>query len=93
MLGKCDWLTPGNRILITRKDKDVLTTLEQDPLIYKVDEMDQYEACELFSLYAFQTNEPEEVYLQLSKQFINYANSLPLTLKIIGFDLRRKKFM
>lgn len=52
--------------------------------------MDQYEACELFSLYAFQTNEPEEAYLQLSKQFINYANGLPLALKIIGFDLRRK---
>ena len=67
LLGKCDWLTPGSRILITTRDKDVLTILEQDPLIYMVDEMDQYEACELFSLYAFQTNEPEEVYLQLSK--------------------------
>ncbi|KAK9987696.1 hypothetical protein SO802_027935 [Lithocarpus litseifolius] len=90
LLGKCDWLTPGSRILITTRDKDVLTTLEQDPLIYKVDEMDQYEACELFSLYAFQTNEPEKAYLQLSKQFINYANGLPLALKIIGSDLRRK---
>ena len=60
-LGKCDWLTPRSRILITTRDKDVLTTLEQDPLIYKVDEMDQYEACELFSLYAFQKNEPRKL--------------------------------
>ncbi|XP_050263108.1 TMV resistance protein N-like [Quercus robur] len=90
LLGKCDWLAPGSRILITTRDKHVLTTLEQYTLIYKVDEMDQYEACELFSLYAFQTNEPEEAYLQLSNQFINYANGLPLALEIIGSDLRRR---
>ncbi|XP_065619771.1 disease resistance-like protein DSC1 [Quercus suber] len=52
--------------------------------------MDQYEACELFSLYAFQKNEPEEAYLQLTNQIINYANGLPLALKIIGSDLRKK---
>ncbi|XP_050263122.1 disease resistance protein RPV1-like [Quercus robur] len=90
LLGKCDWLAPGSRILITTRDKHVLTTLEIDSLIYKVDEMDRYEACELFSLYAFQTNEPKESYLQLTQQFINYANGLPLALKIIGSDLRSK---
>ena len=68
----------------------MLTILEQDPLIYMVDEMDQYEACELFSLYAFQKNEPEKAYLQLTNQIINYANGLPLALKIIGSDLRGK---
>ena len=90
LLGKCDWLAPGSRILITTRDKHVLTTLEIDSLIYKVDEMDRYEACEIFSLYAFQTNEPKESYLQLTQQFINYANGLPLALKIIGSDLRSK---
>ena len=90
LLGKCDWFAPGSRILITTRDKHVLTTLEQDTLIYEVDEMSPYEACELFSLYAFQTNEPEEAYLQLTRQIINYANGLPLALKIIGSDLRRK---
>ncbi|KAK4562172.1 hypothetical protein RGQ29_004870 [Quercus rubra] len=77
LLGKCDWFAPGSRILITTRDKHV-------------DEMGPYEACELFSLYAFQTNEPEEAYLQLTRQIINYANGLPLALKIIGSDLRRK---
>ena len=28
--------------------------------------------------------------MQLSKQFINYANGLPLALKIIGFDLYQR---
>ncbi|XP_075675213.1 disease resistance protein RUN1-like [Castanea sativa] len=32
----------------------------------------------------------KEAYLQLSKQFINYTDGLPLALKIIGSDLRRK---
>ncbi|XP_050260080.1 TMV resistance protein N-like [Quercus robur] len=90
LLGDCDWLAPGSRILITARDKDVLNTLKPYPKIYMVDQLDEYEASELFSLYAFQTNEPEEAYLQLSKQFINYADGLPLALKIIGSDLRGK---
>ncbi|XP_050263117.1 disease resistance protein RUN1-like [Quercus robur] len=90
LLEKCDWLASGSRILITTRDKNVLKTLKQDPLIYMVDELDEYEACELFSLYAFQTNEPEEAYFQLTKQIINYVNGLPLALEIIGSDLRGK---
>ena len=61
------------------------------PKIYTVDKLDEYEACKLFSLYAFQPNEPEEAYLQLTKQIINYANGLPLALEIIGSDLHGKR--
>nr|XP_023887480.1 TMV resistance protein N-like [Quercus suber]XP_023912233.1 TMV resistance protein N-like [Quercus suber] len=92
LLGKCNWLAPGSRILITTRDKDVLTTLVKDSLIYKVVGMNQHEALELFSLYAFQKIEPEDGYLQLSEQIIDYANGLPLALKIIGSDLYRKDF-
>ena len=90
LLENCDWLAPGSVILITTRDKDVLQILKQDPLIHMVDELDEYEACELFSLYAFQSNEPEEAYFQLTKQIINYLNGLPLALEIIGSDLRGK---
>ena len=90
LLGKCNWLAPGSRILITTRDKDVLTTLVPDSLIYKVVGMNQHEARKLFSLYAFQKIEPKDGYLQLSKQIIDYANGLPLALKIIGSDLYRK---
>ena len=89
LLGDCDWLALGSRILITARDKDVLNTLK--PKIYMVDKLDEYEACELFSLYAFQPNEPEEAYLQLTKQIINYANGLPLALEIVGSDLHGKR--
>ena len=65
----------------------MLNTLEKDPLVYEVGQMDRHEALELFSLHASQTKEPELSFLQLAKQIIDYANGLPLALWIISFDL------
>ncbi|KAK4592213.1 hypothetical protein RGQ29_016644 [Quercus rubra] len=87
-LGKCDWLANGSRVIITTRDKHVLTTLENDPLIYNVVDLDRHEALQLFSKYAFNKKEPEADYLQLTNQFICYANGLPLALQIIGSGLR-----
>ncbi|XP_050260330.1 disease resistance protein RPV1-like isoform X2 [Quercus robur] len=87
-LGKCDWLANGSRVIITTRDKHVLTTLGNDPLIYKVVQLDRHEAFQLFSMHAFNKNKPEANYLQLTNQFICYANGLPLALQIIGSDLR-----
>uniref|UniRef100_A0A7N2MUT3 20 kDa chaperonin, chloroplastic n=1 Tax=Quercus lobata TaxID=97700 RepID=A0A7N2MUT3_QUELO len=88
LFGKCDWLANGSRVIITTRDKHVLTTLGNDPLIYKVVQLDRHEALQLFSMHAFNKNEPEANYLQLTNQFICYANGLPLALQIIGSDLR-----
>ena len=87
-LGKCDWLANGSRVIITTRDRHVLTTLEIDHLIYKVLQLDQHEALQLFSKNAFNKNEPEADYFHLTNQFICYANGLPLALQIIGSDLR-----
>ena len=86
-LGKCDWLANGSRVIITTRDRHVLTTLEIDPLIYKVVHLDRHEALQLFSKCAFKKDKPEADYLQLTNQFISYANGLPLALQIIGSDL------
>ena len=53
-------------------------------------QLDWHEALQLFSKYAFNKNEPGPDYLQLTNQFIFYANGLPLALQIIGSDLRRR---
>nr|XP_023905938.1 TMV resistance protein N-like [Quercus suber]XP_023905939.1 TMV resistance protein N-like [Quercus suber]XP_023905941.1 TMV resistance protein N-like [Quercus suber]XP_023905942.1 TMV resistance protein N-like [Quercus suber]XP_023905943.1 TMV resistance protein N-like [Quercus suber]XP_023905944.1 TMV resistance protein N-like [Quercus suber] len=87
-LGECDWLANGSRVIITTRDKHVLTSLENDPLIYEVVQLDRHEALQLFSKYAFNKNESEADYLQLTNQFIFYANGLPLALQIIGSNLR-----
>ncbi|XP_065629453.1 disease resistance protein RUN1 [Quercus suber] len=89
LLGGCDWFATGSRIIITTRDKQVLNTLE-NPHYFKVEEMDQHEALELFSKHAFHKNEPNAAYLQLAKQIISYANGLPLALEIIGSGLRGK---
>uniref|UniRef100_A0A7N2MV84 TIR domain-containing protein n=1 Tax=Quercus lobata TaxID=97700 RepID=A0A7N2MV84_QUELO len=87
-LGKCDWLANGSRVIITTRDRHLLTTLEIDPLFYEVVQLDRHEAFQLFSMYTFKKDKPEADYLQLTNQFICYTNGLPLALEIIGSDLR-----
>nr|XP_023886681.1 TMV resistance protein N-like [Quercus suber] len=87
-LGSYDWFSSRSTIIITTRDKQVLTTLGKDRLVYEVKELDQREAYELFSLHTFQMNKPREEYLEVAKQIIHYANGLPLALKVIGSDLR-----
>ena len=87
LLGRCDWFSLGSRIIITTRDKQVLTTFGEDHLVYEVKELGQREAYELFSLHAFQMNKPREEYSEIAKQIIHYANGLPLALKVIGSDL------
>ena len=87
-LGSYDWLSSGSIIVITTRDKQVLTTFGEDHLVYEVKELGQREAYELFNLHAFQMNKPGEEYSEVAKQIIHYANGLPLALKVIGSDLR-----
>ena len=87
LLGKCDWFALGSRVIITTRDRNVLTTLGKNPLIYEVKELDRCEAHELFNLHAFQTDKIEEEYFEIAEDIIHYANGLPLVLEIIGSSL------
>ena len=91
MLGECNWFAFGSRVIITTRDKHVLTTWGRDPQIYEVTELSQCEALELFNRHAFQASKYGEDYSELAEQIICYANGLPLALKIIGSDLCGKK--
>jgi hypothetical protein len=96
LLGKCDWFGSGSRIIITTRDKHLLATLQEGGRVsyynYKVKELDDHEARELFCQHAFKQNKPKEYYLELVDQFIHYAKGLPLALKIIGSDLCDKNY-
>ena len=87
LLEKCDWFALGSRVIITTRDKHLLTTLGKVYATYEVEELDIDEALELFSQYAFHGNKPEEDYSELASQVIHYAKGLPLALAIIGSDL------
>nr|XP_023890756.1 TMV resistance protein N-like [Quercus suber]XP_023890757.1 TMV resistance protein N-like [Quercus suber]XP_023890758.1 TMV resistance protein N-like [Quercus suber]XP_023890759.1 TMV resistance protein N-like [Quercus suber] len=92
LLGKSNWFASGSRIIITTREKKLLSTLREDCHLfyYKVKELDECESRELFCHYALKRNKPIEDYSELVHQFIGYAKGLPLVLKIIGADLYDK---
>ena len=85
-----DWFHAKSTIIITTRDKHVLAQYGAD-ILYEVSKLNQEEAIELFSLWAFKQNRPQEVYKNLSYNIIDYADGLPLALKVLGASLFGKK--
>ncbi|KAG2667265.1 hypothetical protein I3760_15G105500 [Carya illinoinensis] len=54
---------------------------------YEVEELNHYEALELFSLCAFKRMKPPDNYMELTQCVICYAGGLPLALEVLGLDL------
>lgn len=81
--GSRDWFGSGSRIIVTTRDKHVLTVLGADR-VYMAREMNDIEALELFSWHAFRTSHPVEDYKELSEQIVDYCGRLPLALEVIG---------
>ena len=93
-LGKCNWFAPGSRVIITLRDRHLLTVLKENVCTtYKVKEfevkqLNKHEALQLFKKHAFPGNKPhDEDYSKLATKFIHFANGLPLALEIIARDL------
>ena len=87
LLGKCDWFAFRSRIIITTRDRHLLATLGEGHSSYKVKELDEHEAFELFSKHASQKKQPMEDYLEIVNQVIHYAKGFPLALVVMGADL------
>ncbi|KAG7969826.1 hypothetical protein I3843_07G051900 [Carya illinoinensis] len=86
LAGSHDWFGPGSRIILTSRDNHLLKRHGAND-IYKVNELNNDEALQLFSLAAFEKPHPEENYVDLSKGFVKYAQGLPLALKVLGSSL------
>ncbi|XP_062027383.1 TMV resistance protein N-like [Rosa rugosa] len=79
---------PGSRIIITSRDEHLLSAVEGDK-VYKVNPLTDAEALELFRMKAFKKDQPVgEDFLELSKEFLKYANGLPLAIKVLGSSVR-----
>jgi hypothetical protein len=88
LVGQCDWFGVGSRIIITTRDRSLLTQHGVDrEYMYKVDELDHNEAFELFSLHAFKRDKPYYEYVELTEDAIRYAGGLPLALEVLGLSL------
>ncbi|XP_021803953.1 TMV resistance protein N-like [Prunus avium] len=79
----------GSRIIITTRDERLLVEHGIEK-VYKVMPLTQDEALYLFSRKAFKKDDLEEDYLEMSKNFINYAGGLPLALKTLGSFLYKR---
>jgi hypothetical protein len=86
-----DWFGLGSRIIVTTRDKKVLTNHGViDDLMYNVKELDRKEALELFRWNAFKEDKPTDDFLKLMEHAISYVGGLPLALEVLGSDLYRK---
>ena len=87
LVGK-DWFGLGSIIIVTGRDSHLLKTYWDGVIdIYIAKELNYDEAMELFSLKAFKKPHPEENYVDLSINFVNYAKGLPLALRVLGSSL------
>ncbi|XVE50369.1 hypothetical protein DITRI_Ditri01bG0157100 [Diplodiscus trichospermus] len=84
-------LGPGSRILITTRDKQVLSQNNID-LIYEVEELDEKESFQLFCQRAFKRDNPSKHQLQLSRMVLDFANGNPLAIKVIGSSLYARTY-
>ncbi|KAH9782230.1 ADP-ribosyl cyclase/cyclic ADP-ribose hydrolase [Citrus sinensis] len=92
LIGRIDWLASGSRIIITTRDKHVLSNCLVDQ-IYEVKELVDVYALKLFSRRAFGEDDPNASYTELTQVAVKYAKGVPLALKVLGSFLfgRRKE--
>jgi hypothetical protein len=86
LAGSHDWFGSGSRIIVTSRDRHLLKTNGVDD-IYTAEVLEKDEALQLFSWKAFKKPHPEENYMDVSKDFVDYAKGLPLALKVLGSSL------
>ena len=86
-----NWFRQGSIIIITTRDQSLLVEYEVNAIPYKVTELHDDEALQLFCRHAFKQNVPKEDYVDFSKKMVLYAQGLPLALKVLGSYLHGMK--
>ncbi|KAG2390926.1 TMV resistance protein [Vigna angularis] len=86
LAGGCDWFGPGSIIIITTREKDVLTAHHVGN-IYEMKELDEQHSLELFCWNAFRQGCPKTGFQDVSVRAAGYAKGVPLALQVIGSDL------
>ncbi|GJY66110.1 NB-ARC domains-containing protein, partial [Tanacetum coccineum] len=89
LAGSPNWFFAGSLIIFTGKDKQLLRSHKVDD-IYEMESLDDYDALELFSLYAFGKRNPAEDFEEFASQIVKYLQGHPLALKVFGRLLYNK---
>ncbi|XP_059665624.1 disease resistance protein RUN1-like isoform X2 [Cornus florida] len=90
LVGGNDWFGSGSRIIVTTRNERLLVEHKVDHEVFRVELLNDDEALELFSWYAFTNNHPLEDYVELSRHVIKYAQGLPLALQVLGSFLFKR---
>ncbi|KAK3430826.1 hypothetical protein EUGRSUZ_E02314, partial [Eucalyptus grandis] len=81
-LAEGKWFGNGSRIIVTTRDKQLLTChqIDQD-CVYEVEALDDSQARDLLTKHAFQTH---QIRTDLVDSALNYAKGIPLALEVLG---------
>ncbi|KDP28978.1 hypothetical protein JCGZ_19529 [Jatropha curcas] len=88
LAGNHDWFGPGSRVIVTSRDKEVLNDVDE---IYEVKGLKYSNALQLLSMKAFNKMHPPKDFVELSERAVNYANGVPLALKVLGSHLCKRR--
>ncbi|KAK3430881.1 hypothetical protein EUGRSUZ_E02543, partial [Eucalyptus grandis] len=93
LAGGRNWFGDGSRIIVTTRDKHLLTCHEIDQdHVYEVKALYINEARELFSNHAFSTCQKIEIATDLVDKVLNHVGGLPLAIVVLGsFLLGRRE--
>ncbi|KAJ9707522.1 hypothetical protein PVL29_002521 [Vitis rotundifolia] len=81
-----NWFGAGTTVIVTTRDQQLLRCYGAD-VTYEVQKLDYAEAIKLFNKHAFKQNAPKEDYVKLSNCMVDYAQGIPLALKVLGSSL------
>ncbi|CAL0318892.1 unnamed protein product [Lupinus luteus] len=84
LAGNQNWFGGGSRIIVTTRDKHLLTSHGLLLAVYEMRLLNNQESLLLFCEKAFNGNQPLTEYLELSKKVVEYSGGLPLALKVYG---------
>ncbi|XP_028206431.1 TMV resistance protein N-like [Glycine soja] len=84
-----DWFGPGSKIIITTRDKQLLTSHEVNKT-YEVKKLDVDDALQLLTWKAFKKEKAYPTYVEVLHDAVTYAFGLPLALEVIGSHLNGK---
>ncbi|XP_059429169.1 disease resistance protein RUN1-like [Corylus avellana] len=86
IVGKGNWFGLRSRIIITTRDRHLLT--KHQVLSYEVKELGYFKAHKLFSWHAFNRDRPDDDYVKVINDAMCYARGLPLPLQVLGSSLK-----
>ncbi|KAF8029237.1 hypothetical protein BT93_E1795 [Corymbia citriodora subsp. variegata] len=85
LVGEGKWFGNGSKIVVTTRDKHLLTCLGIDPdCVYEVKPLGYTESRELLSNHAFLTHQKLEIRIDLVDNILGHAKGLPLALEVLG---------